>query len=54
MRTNDSRKIFVNLAVHDLKRSMDFFGKLGFQFNPQFTDDKAACLFEPRRGGRDG
>jgi len=23
---------------------MDFFGKLGFQFNPQFTDDKAACV----------
>jgi predicted lactoylglutathione lyase len=23
---------------------MDFFGKLGFQFNPQFTDDKAACM----------
>src|SRR5215471_13137208 len=44
MLTNNSRKIFVNLAVHDLKRSMEFFGKLGFQFNPQFTDDKAACM----------
>src|SRR5215470_6229640 len=44
MKTNNSRKIFVNLAVHDLKRSMDFFGRLGFQFNPQFTDDKAACM----------
>jgi uncharacterized protein len=44
MKTNNSRKMFVNLAVHDLKRSMDFFGRLGFQFNPQFTDDKAACM----------
>ena len=44
MKTNKSRQIFVNLAVQDLKRSMDFFGKLGFQFNPQFTDDKAACM----------
>ena len=44
MKTNNSRQIFVNLAVQDQKRSMDFFGKLGFQFNPQFTDDKAACM----------
>lgn len=39
-----SRKIFVNLAVRDLERSIRFFAKLGFQFNPQFTDDKAACM----------
>jgi len=39
-----SRKIFVNLAIRDLKKSMDFFAKLGFAFNPQFTDDKAACM----------
>jgi hypothetical protein len=37
-------KIFVNLPVKDLKRSMDFFKHLGFSFNPQFTDEKAACL----------
>jgi predicted lactoylglutathione lyase len=40
----NSRKIFVNVAVRDLKRSMEFFTKLGFEFNPRFTDDKAACL----------
>lgn len=40
----ERRKMFVNLPVADLKRSMDFFGKLGFEFNPQFTDDKAACM----------
>lgn len=37
-------KIFVNLPVKDLKKSMDFFTHLGFSFNPQFTDEKAACL----------
>lgn len=37
-------KIFVNLPVKDLKRSINFFTHLGFSFNPQFTDDKAACL----------
>ena len=37
-------KIFVNLPVKDLPKSKEFFGKLGFSFNPQFTDDKAACL----------
>lgn len=39
-----SRKIFVNLPVSDLKKSMDFFAALGFTFNPQFTDDTAACM----------
>ncbi len=39
-----SREIFVNLAVRDLQKSMEFFSALGFTFNPQFTDDKAACM----------
>lgn len=39
-----STKIFVNLPVKDLKRSMEFFTKIGYTFNPQFTDEKAACL----------
>jgi uncharacterized protein len=38
------RKIFVNMPVRDLKKSMDFFASLGFTFNPQFTDDKAARM----------
>src|SRR5947208_3622559 len=42
MAENRSRKLFVNLAVRDLKSSMEFFRKLGFGFNAQFTDDKAA------------
>jgi uncharacterized protein len=39
-----ARKIFVNLAVHELQKSMEFFSTLGFTFNRQFTDDKAACM----------
>jgi len=37
-------KIFVNLPVKDLDKSITFFTKLGFSFNPQFTDDKATCM----------
>jgi uncharacterized protein len=37
-------KIFVNLAVKDLQRSMEFFRQLGYTFNKQFTDEKAASL----------
>ncbi|MBI4725537.1 MAG: VOC family protein [Rhodomicrobium sp.] len=37
-------KVFLNLPVKDLKKSMAFFGALGFTFNPQFTDDNAACM----------
>ena len=39
-----SREIFVNLPVRDLSKTMEFFSALGFTFNPQFTDDKAACM----------
>jgi len=39
-----ARKLFVNLAVHDLARSKDFFAKLGFSFDPRFTDENAACM----------
>ena len=39
-----SRKIFVNLAVEDLARSVDFFTKLGFSFDPRFTDEQATCM----------
>ena len=37
-------RIFVNLPVKDLKRSIDFFTKLGFTFEPKFTDEKATCM----------
>jgi uncharacterized protein len=37
-------KIFINLPVKNLNNSISFFTKLGFSFNPQFTDDKAGCM----------
>jgi predicted lactoylglutathione lyase len=37
-------KIFVNLPVKDLNRSMAFFNNLGYTFDPRFTDETAACL----------
>lgn len=37
-------KVFINLPVKDLAKSMDFFQQLGFSFNPQFTDEKAASM----------
>jgi uncharacterized protein len=37
-------KIFVNLPVKDLNKTIDFFTKLGFKFNPQFTDENATCM----------
>lgn len=36
--------IFVNIAVRDLDKSKAFFEKLGFTFNPQFTDETAASM----------
>ena len=39
-----AKQIFINLPVKDLKKTMTFFKKLGFSFNMQFTDDKAACM----------
>jgi predicted lactoylglutathione lyase len=37
-------QIFVNLPVKNLQKSMDFCSKLGYPFNPKFTDKNAACL----------
>ena len=39
-----SRKLYVNIMVRDLTRSMAFFAELGFTFNKQFTDENAACM----------
>ena len=38
------KQIFVNLPVKDLNKTVEFFTKLGFRFNPQFTDDNATCM----------
>src|SRR5688500_20409161 len=44
MSQSTGRKIFVNLAVRDLKRAKAFFSALGFHYDPKFTDDNAACM----------
>jgi predicted lactoylglutathione lyase len=36
--------IFVNLPVTNLDASMAFYKSLGFENNPQFTDETAACM----------
>lgn len=38
------KQIFVNLPIKDLEKTKEFWIKLGFSFNPQFTDDKAGAL----------
>lgn len=39
-----STNVFINLPVKDLKKSMEFFKSLGYDFNMHFTNDDAACL----------
>lgn len=38
------KQLFINLAVSDLQKSMDFYTALGFSNNPQFSDDTAKCM----------
>lgn len=37
-------KLFVNIPVTNLQRSIEFFEALGFNFNVQFTDATATCM----------
>lgn len=37
-------RLFVNLPVDDLPRTIAFFTGLGFEFNPKFTDENATCM----------
>ncbi|MDT8895848.1 lactoylglutathione lyase [Halomonas sp. I1] len=39
-----NKMIFVNLPVTDLGASMAFYQALGFENNPTFTDETAACM----------
>ena len=39
-----STKLFISFPVQDLPKSKEFFTALGYSFNPQFTDERAACL----------
>ena len=37
-------QVFINFPVKDLNRSIEFFTKLGYTFNPQFTSEQATCM----------
>lgn len=39
-----AKQIFINLAVKELQKSMDFYTALGFTNNPQFSDDSGKCM----------
>lgn len=39
-----AKQIFINLAVKDIQKSMDFYTALGFTNNPQFSDDTGKCM----------
>ncbi|WP_354485868.1 VOC family protein [Paenibacillus sp. PvP094] len=39
-----AKQIFVNLPVKDLKKSIEFFTNVGFEFNANFTDESATCM----------
>ena len=38
------KHMFVNLPIRDMKKSQAFFRSVGYEFNPQFTNDQGACL----------
>lgn len=38
------KQIFINLAVTDVSKSMEFYAALGFTNNPQFSDDTGKCM----------
>ncbi len=39
-----AKQIFINLAVKDLQKSVDFYTAIGFSNNPQFSDDTGKCM----------
>ena len=41
-----AKQIFINLAVKDVQKSMDFYTALGFTNNPQFSDDSGKCMVQ--------
>jgi len=42
--SQSTKKIFINLPVKDLSKSIAFFKAIGWNINPQFTDDTSACV----------
>lgn len=39
-----TKQIFINVAVSDLQKSSDLYTAMGFEMNPQFSDDTAKCM----------
>lgn len=39
-----TKMIFVSLPINDLNASIAFYKALGFEQNPQFSDDSGACM----------
>jgi uncharacterized protein len=39
-----ARQIYVNLPVKDLNKTNEFFQNLGFQFEPNFSNENATCM----------
>lgn len=39
-----ARQLYLNLPVKDLNKTVEFFSKIGFEFNAQFTDENATCM----------
>jgi uncharacterized protein len=39
-----AKQVFINLAVKNLQKSMDFYTAFGFTNNPQFSDETAKCM----------
>ena len=38
------KQVVINLAVKDVEKTMDFYTRLGFVINPQFSDDQTKCM----------
>ncbi len=39
-----NKQIFINLAVKNLSKSLEFYSALGFKNNPQFSDETGKCM----------
>jgi uncharacterized protein len=44
IKENMAKQIFINLAVKDLQKSINFYAALGFSNNPQFSDNTGKCM----------
>ena len=44
-------QIFISLPVSNLRKSINYFTKIGYTFNPQFTDKNATCMIIDEKQG---